>query len=206
MRTAAEIREGIRNGSIKKAERTGKGPGEGIFECAISTAEIGIGEKGTVRGKIVATITGAEDTANVGKKINIYVQTINDDYLVESIAEYAERCAIWGIREDRIYDRADTAVDVMGNILIEMNRLALKGQLTCVLERKASGKVDPNGNAQYWTNWLDVGTNVGSVTQAGSEVAQAAPVAEPMAPAPVAAAPALAPALTAPAPRKPWVK
>ena len=195
MATVAELRARIASGAIKPRTGGGDGVGEGTFGVLIESAELGRGENGNKRGKIVCKVVDrVTDMAQIGKKFNVYVQTVREDYLEESIALFSEFCKVWGIAEERIYDRADNMEEIVLNIMTEMNRLAVKNLLYAVIERVDSGKLNAKGKKQFYTNWKEV-----VLCDSSAEPAPVAPVVAPVA-APVAPVVAPHPALIQPAP------
>jgi hypothetical protein len=211
--TAAEIRAKIASGEIKRNSGIGAGPGAGIFGVQFDSAEFAPGESGNLRGKIVCRVIDAANPSDVGKKFNYFIQTVHSGYLESTLAEFTEYAKAWGISEDRIYDRADDIVDIVGNLMVEIQRLAIKGRLLGIIERKDSGKMNAKGKPMYWNNITEVSLNGAAPATAPSVTASVAPaaaaVAAPVAPvAPVAplvtpASPAVAPVATN---LKPWKK
>jgi hypothetical protein len=156
MATAAEIRARIASGQVKSSAGSSTPLPEGNYAVQIESAEYGPGENGSKRGKLVCKVIGAENPANVGKHFNYYIQTRHQEYMERTIAEFTDHCKVWGISEERLYDRADTGEDIIVNLMGEMNRLAIKGLLIGQVERKASGKMSPKGQPLYWINWTKV--------------------------------------------------
>jgi len=174
MATAQEIRQRIADGTLKKT--TGGGSvGVGSFAIVVESAEFGVGESGGKRGKLVCRVLGAADTSEVGKHFNYYLQTKDQGYMERQIAEFADYCKTWGVDEARLYDRAETGEDIVVNMMMEMNRLALKGVLLAEVDRKLSGKTNARGQPQYWVNWMKVGL-------ATTPVAMPEPPKDPSAP------------------------
>lgn len=151
MATVAEIRARVKSGEVQVFGQGGPKVGEGRFTCRIDEASMGKGECGNTRGLIKLVVTEAEDKNVIGGKFNIYEQTTNEKYMEQSIAMWTVLLTGIGLSEDKIYEDADDAVDIIGNIIVMLAKAARKG-LFLVIDRKLTGKMDKNGRPTYYNN------------------------------------------------------
>jgi hypothetical protein len=209
MSTVAELRAKIKSGAVKPSQGGTSKVGEGTFIVAVREGEYKKGESGNLRGMIKVMVRDELSAEGValdaseaeGGTFNLFVQTKNEKYLEQDIALWQEILVANGISEDKIYDDADDLVDIAGNILTYVNKLAIKNKLFLVVSRKAQANKDSKGNIQYWNN-IDIAKSLelvgtmesGPVTldaealTAGLSGEKVAPVATPTAevkPAPV---------------------
>ena len=207
IQSIADLKAKIASGAIQPPSAGAKGVGEGLFLSTVEKAIYGPGDNGNLRGAIECKVLSGGTDKDVGGKFTIYVQTTNQGFLEQSIAEWTGYLTSIGIGEDKIFEDAEDLMDVMGNIMTQVNKLGIKGKLRLLVERKPQAKINPKNNKPYFYNNIKevsvVDAQAGTPTQAPAPAAAPAP-AQTAAPAPAApaAAPAPAPA-AAPAPVQP---
>jgi hypothetical protein len=190
MSTVAELRAKIASGAIKPGPHV-KGVGEGTFLCSVESAALDKGQSGNLRGCVSCKVLSGGSDKDIGGKFNIYQATFPEDYLEANIAEWLGHAKSWGISEEKIYSEVETTIDMLGNILSLVHKLALRGGLRLSVERKLSGKADAkSGKPWYFNNIKEL-----SIVNTGTKEA---PVTA-SAPAPATTS---APSDT----RKPWNK
>jgi len=152
-----KLRERIASGEIKPSQGGGSGPkvGEGTFLCLVEESSYGRGLSGNLRGVVVCKVLEGGNDAEVGGKLNIYLQTQNDKYSEETIALWAGFLTELGVAEEKIFD-ADSLPEIINNICVLANKLALKGKLKLVLKRKLQAKPDEQGRPRYFNDVLQV--------------------------------------------------
>lgn len=151
MATVAEIRARVKNGEVQVFGQGGPKVGEGHFVCRVDEAAMGKGESGNTRGLIKLVVTESEDKNIIGGKFNIYEQTSNEKYMEQSIAMWTVLLTGIGLSEDKIYEDADDAMDIITNIVTMIGKAARKG-LFLVIDRKLTGKSDKQGRPTYYNN------------------------------------------------------
>lgn len=205
MTAAMALRQKIANGDIVPGSSGQSGPrvGEGEFLCKVTEAEFKKNQAGdSFRGMVQVAVTYADDPAVVGGKFRLYIQTKDQKFLESSIALWINILVANGVSEEKIYDGNDTLNDIIAECMSQVNKLAIKGKLQLVINRKPKlgptglQATDRKGNPEFYSDIMLEETKA-----LVSEAPASAPAAE--APAP-AAAPATAPA-AAPA-KKPWAK
>lgn len=160
MSTVAELRAKIKSGAVKPSQGGSSKVGEGTFIVAVREGEYKKGESGNLRGMIKVMVRdelSAEGVALAtseaeGGTFNLFVQTKNEKFLEQDIALWQELLVANGVSEDKIYEDADDLVDIAGNILTYVNKLAIKNKLFLTVSRKAQTNKDVKGNVQYWNN------------------------------------------------------
>lgn len=206
-----DLRARIASGDIKPPSGGGgKGVGEGTFLSLIEKADFGRGEGGNLRGSVECKVLSGGTDQDIGGRFNVYIPTTNQTYLEQLIAEWTGYMKLWGISEDKAFEDAEDMIDIMGNIVTQVNKLAIKGQLRMVVERKAQKKINPKSGKPYYFNNIK---EVSRVTTEEPAKAAATPPVQPPTQAPTTAAPAAAeptPSATAqvqpPAKKKPWAR
>ena len=160
MSTVAELRAKIKSGAVKPSQGGTSKVGEGTFIVAVREGEYKKGESGNLRGMIKVMVRDELSAEGValdaseaeGGTFNLFVQTKNEKFLEQDIALWQELLVANGVSEDKIYEDADDLVDIAGNILTYVNKLAIKNKLFLVVSRKAQANKDSKGNVQYWNN------------------------------------------------------
>lgn len=147
-----ELRARIASGAVRPTSTKTPRVGEGLFECLVTEASFGKGESGNARGLVKLKVLSGGTDAEVGGMFNLYVQVKNEKYLESTIAEWAVVLAAHGVTEDRIYEDAETLVEVATNIMALANKLAQKGKLKLTIKRKAQEKPDAKGKTIYYND------------------------------------------------------
>jgi hypothetical protein len=165
-KSVAELRAAIASGEIKPNSGV-RGVSEGLFLCLVEKAAFDHGNAGNLRGAVGCKVLSGGTDTDVGGKFNIYIQTQDEGYMERQIAEWTLYCKAWGIAEDKLYDEAETAIDIVGNIMVCVNKLALKGVLRAQIDRRLSGKMDSkSGKPFYYNNVKEVFTSANSAAEA----------------------------------------
>ena len=151
------LRERIASGEIKPSQGGGGGPkvGEGTFLCLVEESSYGRGQNGNLRGTLTCKVLEGGTDAEVGGKFVCYLQTLNDSFAEEAIALWAGFLTELGVSEEKIFD-ADSLPEIINNICVQANKLALKGKLKIVVKRKAQAKLDDKGHQRFFNDVLQV--------------------------------------------------
>jgi hypothetical protein len=157
MSKISELRARIASGEIKPSTGGSSGPkvGEGTFTCLVEGATFEKGNNGNPRGLIKAKVLSGGTDAEVGGTINIYVQTMNQKFAEQSIAEWAGILGVYGITDEKIYDDCDDLQDIIANIMSIANKLGMKGKLKLVIKRKDQNKPDEKGNKRFYNDIVE---------------------------------------------------
>lgn len=211
MASVAELRAKIASGEIKPFTGGGGMVGAGTFDVMIESVTMGRSNSGNPCGQLVCKVVTSEDPVKIGRKFNYSLQTVNVEYCERQLAEFAQYCQTWGIDENRIYDRAETLVDIISNLCGEMQRLAVRGQLFAQIERiqqtDANGVAKLNAKSRkpmFWNNIKSV--CLGQFMQASAPTTVQTLVQAPASAPTMASMPAPVVQTLAPAPttKKPW--
>lgn len=154
-----ELRQRIKNGEIKVGKgSSGPKVGEGKFTVSIEEAIFGKGENGNERGMITVKVISSEDgdVGVIGGQFKLYEQTKNTEFMEKSIAVWVEILTALGVDEDKIYDDAETLVDVIQNIITLIGKLVRKNPVFLFINRVAQKNLDAKGNARFYNNiWMN---------------------------------------------------
>ena len=201
----AELRAKIASGEIKPQQGGGNGPkvGEGEFLCMVEEASFGKGESGNLRGIAKLKVLSGGTDAEIGGLFNLYLQTSNEKYAAETIALWTQILVAASVKEDKIFDDADSISEIISNIMQLANKLAVRGVMKLVVKRKQQKELDAKGHKRFYNDiQLDETLELYSKETIESDAAIDAAIAESAAEAPKAAAAATAKAPTQKA--KPW--
>lgn len=199
----AELRAKIASGEIKPQQGGGNGPkvGEGEFLCMVEEASFGKGESGNLRGIAKLKVLSGGTDAEIGGLFNLYLQTLNEKYATETIALWTQILVAAGVKEDKIFDDADSISEIISNIMQLANKLAVRGVMKLVVKRKQQKELDAKGHKRFYNDiQLDETLEIYSKETIESDAAIDAAIAESAAEAPKAAATAKASTQKA----KPW--
>lgn len=161
MNAIEQLRQKMANGEITAGSKSAPVVGEGTFKCVIAGAEYGDNQNGTakrgmVKYKVVGDMVDDDNTKVIGGLFNTYISTANQSYLESNIATYVQILLANGVTEDKIYDDAETLVDVVENVMQILSKMANRGKDVVVhIKRKEQDKKSPQGKSQYWNDILE---------------------------------------------------
>ncbi len=140
-------------------KKVGGGPkvGAGDFVCLVIEASFGKGENGNPRGMFTLKVLNGGRDEEVGGQFRMYIQTVNEDFALVHIKEWVRILVDLGVDESKLLDEdAESVQDVVANLIAAANKLAMKGRLKLLINRKQQPRLDPQGRPQYWNNIVSV--------------------------------------------------